>query len=62
MPGRQAPTWLGPAAAMGTWRTHLAAASHAYWHTRRRLVGGGHFSPADLFQLLVTWAGTKLRI
>eukprot|EP00969_Alexandrium_andersonii_P233490 10308110-Alexandrium_andersonii.AAC.1 len=47
---------------MDTWRTHLAAASHAYWRTRRRLEEGGHFNPADLFQLLVARAGTRLRI
>eukprot|EP00969_Alexandrium_andersonii_P368189 15472336-Alexandrium_andersonii.AAC.1 len=47
---------------MDTWRAHLAAASHAYWHTRRSLEEGGHLSPADLFQLLVTWAETRLRI
>eukprot|EP00969_Alexandrium_andersonii_P294820 13031710-Alexandrium_andersonii.AAC.1 len=62
VPGRWTPSWLGPSVTADTWRTHLAATSHAYWHTRHHSRDDTHLNPAELFQLLVSWADTKLRI
>eukprot|EP00969_Alexandrium_andersonii_P268618 11870571-Alexandrium_andersonii.AAC.1 len=44
-----------------TWRSHLAAASLAYWCIGQNHQEGTRLSPADLFRHLLAWASTELR-